>query len=140
MRVQDSDGAATSTTAKVPVARPASPATKLTLALLFAKKVKLGKLLKSGLAGRVGCREACVVKLTLTVPKRLARALKIKTTIGRLTLRLRSRASGRARIRLSKGARHALGRTRAFSLLLRASAGDAARHSSSAKRTVRVRR
>ncbi|MFL5894393.1 MAG: PKD domain-containing protein [Thermoleophilaceae bacterium] len=156
VRVQDSDGAFTIARSSVTVAQAATsvvtppaitqPVTQpaaeapLKLVLGFRKTAKLAKVLKAGLGGSVNCGKACVVKLTVTIAKKLARKLKTKTIVARATVRPATAGPKSVKLVLTRAARKALGRAPSLTVTITGTATDSARHSSSAKLAVRVRR
>jgi hypothetical protein len=112
----------------------------LKLTLSFAGRARLAALRRSGVAGRLKCGKSCTVKLTLRIPRSLARRMHVSTTVGRATVRLAGSASKRVRIRLTRTARQALRAAPRFALTLSGSARDAAAESSTAKKKIAVRR
>jgi hypothetical protein len=163
VQVQDNDGAMATAATTVPVsavagtgtAQPPAPSTsqpgtsgtnppattaRLTLGLIAPRTVRLRDLIRRGLAASVTCDHPCTAKLTLRIPQSLARRLKMRRIIGKATVSVTGSGAKRVRIRLTRTARARLGKARRFALTLTSSAFDSAGHSSTAKKTITVRR
>jgi hypothetical protein len=148
----DSGGGTTTSTsptavpvAPAPAGTPTTPPTSaaepaLKLVATFAGKARLGALLRNGLTGRLRCGKTCTVKVTLKIPRSVARRLHLKTIVGRATVRISGSASKRVRIRLTRSARKALNDVKSVALTLAGSASDGAGNRSSARKKIAVKR
>jgi hypothetical protein len=113
----------------------------LRLGLSFASRARLASVLRSGLNGRVRCRTTCTIRLTLKIPRTVARRLHRRTTIGTARVRISGTGSKRVRIRLVRSARTRLGSVRRVVVTLSGSASDGvAGHSSRARKKIAIRR
>jgi PKD repeat protein len=135
LQVTDSDGATNATTASLVV----SPA-PMKLSLAFARKVKLRTLLARGLQGKVRCRHSCKVALVVSVSRKDARKLRIKTTLLRRTIRVTGTRSKSVKLVLGRKTRAAFNRAGlgTVALTLRGTATANTSRTSRAKRTLRV--
>jgi hypothetical protein len=115
-------------------------AATLKLVLTFAGKARLAVLLRGGLPGRLRCGKACTVKLTLKIPPRVARRLHMRTIVGTARVKVTGTGTKRVRIRLTRKAQQLLRQSPRFTLTMTGSAFDSAGHSSTAKKTIAVRR
>jgi PKD repeat protein len=126
-----------STTGDTP-ATPGSSALKLTFTA--RRTVRLRDLIRRGLAASVTCGRPCTVKVTLRIPRSLARRLKTRQIIGTARVSVTGSGAKRIRVRLTRKARQLLRRSRRFTLTMTGSAFDGAGHSSSAKKTIVIKR
>ena len=137
MRVQDNDGAVTITSATVTVKLPP----RLTLALKVPKKARLAALLKKkGLKASAQCDHACSVKVTFRIPKRLAKALRMKPLVGQTTLRIVNGKPKAFKITVKKGAKRKLAFAPPFALTVSGLARDSFRQLAGSKKTLKIRR
>jgi PKD repeat protein len=148
VRVQDNDGATATagSSARVvaaPVALAVTPpatAASLKLALKLSRTARLATLLKRGLAASVNCGRSCTVRLTLRISSKVGKQLKTPRVIGTSSIVVKSSGAKTVRVRLTRRARKQLLSARSFVITVTGTATDSARHSASAKVTVRVRR
>lgn len=137
---------ATSTTTTPTTTTPATttPASgdqpRLGLVLTFSGRARLAALLRIGLSGRLRCGKACTVKLTLRIPRSVARRLHLRTTVGTAKVTVSGSTAKRVRIRLTRSARTRLRNAVRTTLTLTGSARDAAGRSSTARKKIAVRR
>jgi hypothetical protein len=132
VQVQDNDGATATAAVPVPVAA------NLKLVLGGAPTIRLATLLRRGLAGTVRCGRSCTVKLTLRIPKAVAKRTKAQPIVARATVKAQGGLK-RIRVRLNATARARLRRAPRFALTISGSASDGAGRSSTARRTITVR-
>ncbi|MFL5395298.1 MAG: cadherin-like domain-containing protein, partial [Myxococcales bacterium] len=135
-----STGTTTAPTGGTTTPSVSTGATTLKLTMTFSGRARLARLLRSGVAGSIKCGKACTVRLTLRIPRSLARRMHARTIVGTARVTVTASGSKRVRIRLTRSARQHLRSAVKFSLTLRGSAFDAAGHGSTAKKTVAVRR
>jgi hypothetical protein len=113
---------------------------RLGLVLTFSGRARLAALLRNGLSGRLRCGKACTVKLTLRIPRSVARRLHLRTTVGTAKVTVSGSTAKRVRIRLTRSARTRLRNAVRTTLTLTGSARDAAGRSSTARKKIAVRR
>ena len=112
--------------AAVPGATPTPPPAAIASPTLSAVRVKLAKLLKSGLPLTVKCAAPCSVSFTLSVDARTAKKLKLKgrrgkpVVIGRVKATFRA-GTARTALKLGAAAKRALKRSKRLSATLRGS-------------------
>lgn len=132
LRVEDNDGAVATSTVTVPVRL-------FRVTLKLPRKARRAALLK-GLKGSARCGRACTVKLMVRIPRKLAKQLKTKSVVGTMTLRITRSAAKPFKLKLKKGAKRALKRTKKpFVLTVVAAAKEPTGPRASAKRTVKIR-
>jgi hypothetical protein len=114
------------------------------LVLRFARSYRIRVVIRRGVRGRVGCTEACTLRLRLLLNRRTARRLGIvsqrQVVIGRATVRLTQAATRRATIRLTRRARSRLRRARRVRVTLSVRAVDPAGNARTGTRRITLRR
>ncbi|MGZ6642439.1 MAG: hypothetical protein ACXVFT_11450 [Solirubrobacteraceae bacterium] len=118
-----------------PVADTTPP--KAAVAIL---KQKLAKALKSGIKATFSADEPATAALTLTLPKALAKKLKLKGAIGRAAPRLTTAGKVTFTIKVSKAAAKKLKKLKKVSLVLAGTAKDAAGNSAAIARAFALKK
>lgn len=112
-------------------------APKATLALA---KTKLKALLKKGLAGSLTSNEAGVGKLSLTIPVKIAKKLKLKGPVGKVTVTITAAGKKAFKIKLSKKAAKKLAKLKSVKFKVSGPVTDAAGNRTVVSKSTTVKR
>ena len=143
-RLDETDENNNSGSARITAPGPGADAQTPLSASLKVRRTRLRRAIRNGLAMSVTCSRACSGRITLRVDRRSSRKLRLgrkAQTIGRAKFALQAKGTKSLRVRISRGARRALGRARSVKLTAVAIAGEpGASKTVTLKRVARLRR